>query len=123
MNAGYRTIPSPPPWSAGYPARSPRPVRRLRRRRDMRVHSSEPGSTESTPPNARPAWAAPAVVPPSVGVAVAVTLGPGREGDITTVGGPLGRGFLPRVGVPLGQPKPKRHGGLLARGFFGAGSL
>src|SRR5215471_12403973 len=109
MNAGYRTIWSPPPWLTGYPARPP--GRRLRRRRDMRAHSSEPGSTESTPPNARP---------PLVGVTVGVTLGPGRDGEIT-VGNGLGRGFLPRVGVAVGQGKAKAHGGLLARGFFFGG--
>src|SRR5215469_7311174 len=109
MNAGYRTIPSPPPGLTGYPAR---PSLRLRRRRDIRVHSSEPGSTESAPPNARPAWVAVAGVPPG-GVAVAVPVGGrvgvgldvpvGRDGEITTVGGPLGRGLLPRVGVAVGQ--------------------
>src|SRR5215471_2418572 len=129
MNAGYRTTSSPPPWLTGYPSRSPRapracrPGRRLRRRRDRRAHSSEPGSTESTPPNARPPWAG-----VTVGVAVAVTLGvavvggPGRVGEITTVGGPLGRGLLPRVGVPVGQAKGRGHGGFFARGFF-TGSL
>ena len=82
------------------------PDRRLRRRLDARAHSSEPGSTEDTPPKATPTWApftlaaAAAAPPPCPGgpVAVAVDVG-------VAVAVPVGLAVA--LGVVVGWPKVK----------------
>jgi hypothetical protein len=125
-SAGYRSVPVPGPESGS--------ERRLRRRREVVVHSSDPGSTvKSTPPTARPALTPLPVVatesPPNGkpvwdvladGVGVAV-------GDGKPVGKPVavlvGAGVVLVVGRPLGRPVGKPEGVLVGVGRVGGGEV
>src|SRR5215472_1393799 len=128
-------MPSPDP-ALRYLAAPGRRLRR-RRRRDIRVHSSEPGSTVRIPPSVRPAWTLIAGAPPggTLGVPVGEVVPVGVVElvgvlEFVGVGGPPVGKVRVGVGVTLGDGKgplpclcpgggvgqPKRN---LQTGFFG----